>query len=75
MRLLLFVFVLLPLTFAENLDLDLDGDKSDWVDLLDPFSSNTQHGNLADNQKCDNDAKVLHYQQVCFNSFIFVDNT
>ncbi|KAI6191454.1 Chloride channel CLIC-like protein 1 [Aphelenchoides bicaudatus] len=61
MKRLLFILLILASTKAENTDIDLDIDKTGWVNLLDPLSSEL-HG-VGSAQQCENNELISKYQQ------------
>lgn len=65
MKFLLVLLAILSLAFAENIDLDLDVEKSEWVDLFDPLSS-VNFGPVDDSssQQCANYEVIQRYHAV-----------
>jgi hypothetical protein len=65
MKFLVVLVAILSLAFAENIDLDLNVEKSEWVDLFDPLSS-ADYGSVRDpsTQQCANYDVIQRYQEV-----------
>lgn len=67
MRFLILLAIIVSSVFAENVDLNLNTDKSGWVNLLDPFSSDLATNSFDATHKCDNKEEILRYQQVIYS--------
>lgn len=71
MKFLWFLLIFLALTKADNnVDLDLEVDKTGWVDLLDPFS-NELHG-IGSAQVCESSELLEKYRKVRYFLFALI---